>query len=40
MMPYTVCIYWFFRGEVKLDRMSYQDKTEGRNPNSERNPKL
>ena len=20
---YTVCIYWIFRGKVKLDRMSY-----------------
>ena len=23
VMAYTVCIYWIFRGKVKLDRMSY-----------------
>src|ERR1039458_5817590 len=22
-LAYTVCIYWIFRGKVKLDRMSY-----------------
>ena len=23
VIAYTVCIYWIFRGKVKLDRMSY-----------------
>ena len=23
VVAYTVCIYWIFRGKVKLDRMSY-----------------
>jgi cytochrome d ubiquinol oxidase subunit II len=23
VIAYTVCIYWVFRGKVKLDRMSY-----------------
>ena len=23
VLAYTVCIYWIFRGRVKLDRMSY-----------------
>jgi cytochrome d ubiquinol oxidase subunit II len=23
VIAYTVCIYWIFRGKVKMDRMSY-----------------
>jgi cytochrome d ubiquinol oxidase subunit II len=23
VLAYTVCIYWIFRGKVKLDAMSY-----------------
>jgi len=23
VLTYTVCIYWIFRGKVKLDKMSY-----------------
>jgi len=23
VLAYTVCIYWIFRGKVKMDRMSY-----------------
>ncbi len=23
VIAYTVCIYWIFRGKVKIDRMSY-----------------
>jgi cytochrome d ubiquinol oxidase subunit II len=23
VIAYTVCIYWIFRGKVKVDRMSY-----------------
>jgi cytochrome bd ubiquinol oxidase subunit II len=23
VLTYTACIYWIFRGKVKLDRMSY-----------------
>jgi cytochrome d ubiquinol oxidase subunit II len=23
VITYTICIYWIFRGKVKMDRMSY-----------------
>ena len=23
IMAYTICIYWIFRGKVKLDKLSY-----------------